>query len=102
VARLCKRWDDFGKRQDDFARQPLVAPIKTHLSPELAGDYVFHDAPAESAVRGRRDRRPARLDPAQTEPSVRRPGPDDFNMTTGSEPYFAALVANSCKEIATV
>ena len=47
------------KRQGDFAREPLVAPIKTHLSLELACDYVFHNAPAEPAVRGRRDGRPA-------------------------------------------
>jgi CRP-like cAMP-binding protein len=34
IAGLCKRRDDFGKRQDDFAREPLAAPIKTHLSLE--------------------------------------------------------------------
>ena len=44
------------ERQDDFAREPLVAPIKSHLTPELA-NYVFHDARAETAVRGRRDGR---------------------------------------------
>jgi hypothetical protein len=52
AARLCKR-------QVDFAREPLVAPIKTHLSPELACNYVFHNAPAESAARGRHDWWPA-------------------------------------------
>jgi hypothetical protein len=35
TARLCKRRDDFGKRQGDFAREPLFAPIKAHLSSEL-------------------------------------------------------------------
>ena len=69
------------KRQVDFAREPLVAPIKTHLTPELA-NYVFHDARAETAVRGRRNGRPTRLDPAQAEPSVCCKGPCDFNVTT--------------------
>src|SRR3984893_6716281 len=61
-----------GKPQGDFAGEPLVAPIKTHLTPELACDYVFHNARAEAAVRGWRDGRPVCLDPAQTEPSVCR------------------------------
>ena len=47
------------KRQGDLAREPLVAPIKMHLTPELACNYVFHNARAEPAVRGRRDGRPA-------------------------------------------
>jgi hypothetical protein len=47
------------RRQSDFAGEPLVAPIKMHLAPELACDYVFHNARAEPAVRGRRDGRPA-------------------------------------------
>lgn len=59
IARLCKRRDNFGKRQRDPAREPLVAPIKAHLSPELACNYVFHNAPTKSAVRGRRDWRAA-------------------------------------------
>ena len=46
------------KREGNLARQPLVAPIKTYLTPELA-NYVFHDARAEATVRGRRDCRPA-------------------------------------------
>ena len=46
------------KRQGDFAREPLVAPIKMHLTPELA-NHVFHYACAEPAMRGRRDGRPA-------------------------------------------
>jgi hypothetical protein len=69
------------KRQDDFARKPFVAPIKAHLTPELACNYVFHDARAEPAARGRRDGRPARFNPAQTEPSVCCLGPSDFNAT---------------------
>jgi hypothetical protein len=43
--RLCNQ-------QGDFARQPVVAPIKTHLTPELACNCVFHNARAEAAVRG--------------------------------------------------
>jgi hypothetical protein len=74
LARLCER-------QGNLAREPSVAPIKAHLTPELACNYVLHNAPAESAARGRRDWRPARLDPAQTEPFVRRPGPGGFNTT---------------------
>ena len=46
------------KPQSDFAGEPLVAPIKTHVTPELA-NYVFHNARAEPAVRGWRDGRPA-------------------------------------------
>jgi hypothetical protein len=45
--------------QRNFAGEPLVAPIKTHLPPELAFNYVFHNARAEPAVRRRRDGRPA-------------------------------------------
>jgi len=52
AARLCRR-------QDDFAREPQVAPIKTHLTFELACNYVFDSAGAESAVHGRRDWRAA-------------------------------------------
>ena len=66
------------KRQDDFAREPSVAPIKTHLTPELARNYVFHNARAEPAVRGRRDGRSAQFNPAQTEPSVCRMRPSDW------------------------
>src|SRR5258708_2536528 len=69
------------KRQDDFAREPLVAPIKTHLTPELA-NHIFHNACAEPAVRRRRNGRSTRLDPPQTEPSVCCKGPCDFNVTT--------------------
>jgi len=69
------------ERQDDFARKPFVAPIKTHFTPELA-NHIFHNACAEPAVRGRRDGRPTRLDPAQTEPSVCCKGPRDFHVTT--------------------
>ena len=52
------------KRQVDFAREPLVAPIKPRLALKLA-NHIFHNACAEPAVRGRRDGRPTRLDPAQ-------------------------------------
>src|SRR5260370_38983213 len=67
--------------QGDFASEPFGAPIKTHLIPELA-NHSFHNACAEPAVRGRREGRPTRLDPAQAEPSVCRKGPCDFNATT--------------------
>jgi hypothetical protein len=53
---------------------PLVAPIKAHLTLELA-NHIFHNACAEPAVRGRRGGRPTRLDPAQAEPSVCCKGP---------------------------
>jgi len=69
------------KRQDDFAREPLVAPIKTHLTPEL-GNHIFYNACAEPAVRRRRNGWSTRLDPAQTQPSVCCKGPCDFNVTT--------------------
>ena len=69
------------KSQTNFAGQPLVAPIKTHLAPELAPNHFFHDARAEPSVRGRLDERPACLGPAQTKPSVCREGPRDFNVT---------------------
>ena len=44
--------------QGDLTRQPLVAPIKTHLTPELAFNHIFHSARAEPAVRGRCNGRP--------------------------------------------
>jgi hypothetical protein len=69
------------KSQTNFAGQPLVAPIKTNLAPELAPNHFFHDARAEPSVRGRLDERPACLGPAQTKPSVCREGPRDFNVT---------------------
>src|SRR5215471_12863031 len=96
VAALCER-------QRDFARKPFGTPIKTHLTFELA-NHIFHNACAEPAVRGRRDGRPTRLDPAQAEASVCSEGPCDFSVTTrtDSDPYFAALVASSCKEMAMV
>jgi hypothetical protein len=46
---------DLCKRQGDFTPEPLVAPVKTHLTLELACNYVFHNARAEPAARGRRD-----------------------------------------------
>jgi hypothetical protein len=63
------------KRQDDLAREPLVAPIKMHLTPELAYNDVFHNARAEPPTRGRRDSRPVRFNPMQTDPSLRRARP---------------------------
>ena len=47
------------KQQRNFAGEPLSAPIKTHLTAELASDYIFHDARAEPAMRGRRGGRAA-------------------------------------------
>jgi hypothetical protein len=47
------------KRQGNLAREPLIAPIKTHLTPELASNYFFHDARTEPAVRGPLDGWPA-------------------------------------------
>ena len=47
------------KRQGNLAREPLIAPIKTHLTSELASNYFFHDARTEPAVRGPLDGRPA-------------------------------------------
>ena len=89
-----------GKQQSDFAGEPLVAPIKMRLTPELA-NYIFDNARAESAVRGPGDGRPARFNPAQTEPPACGTRPGDVNATIAAdrEPYFAALVASSCKEI---
>jgi hypothetical protein len=43
------------KLQGDFAHEPVIAPIKTHLTPELTSNYVFHNARAEPAVLGRRE-----------------------------------------------
>jgi hypothetical protein len=43
------------KRQRNFAGEPLVAPIKTHLTPELSSNYFFYDARAEPPVCGWRD-----------------------------------------------
>ena len=40
------------KRQGDFTPEPMVTPVKTHLTLELACNYVFHNARAEPAVRG--------------------------------------------------
>jgi hypothetical protein len=37
------------KQQDDFAREPILAPIKTHLTPELANP-IFHNACAEGPL----------------------------------------------------
>jgi hypothetical protein len=47
------------KLQRNFAREPFVAPIKTHLTPELASNYVFYNAGAAPAMRGGYDGRPA-------------------------------------------
>jgi hypothetical protein len=46
------------KRQGDLAREPLVAPIKMHLTLELAY-HIFRNACAEPAVRGGRNGRSA-------------------------------------------
>jgi hypothetical protein len=88
------------QRQRNFTDEPLVAPIKMRLTPELA-NYIFDNARAESAVRGPGDGRPARFNPAQTEPPACGTRPGDVNATIAAdrEPYFAALVASSCKEI---
>ena len=67
------------KRQGDLAREPLVAPIKMHRTPQLAYNYLFYHARAEPPVGGRRDGRPTELNPAQTEPAVCRTRPRDFN-----------------------
>jgi hypothetical protein len=67
--------------QRNLADEPLVAPIKMNFAPELA-NYVFHNPCAKPGVCRWRDRRPARLSPTQTEPSVCRAGPCDFNVTT--------------------
>jgi hypothetical protein len=47
------------KRQRNFANEPLVAPIKTHLTPELSSNYFFYDARAEPPVCGWRHGRAA-------------------------------------------
>jgi len=43
------------KLQDNFTREPFLAPIKPYLTPELACNYVFHNARAEPTILGRRD-----------------------------------------------
>jgi hypothetical protein len=40
-------------RQCDLASEPLLAPVKTHLTSELASKYIFHNARAEAAARSR-------------------------------------------------
>ena len=61
----CRTWRQvLNKRQGDLAREPLVAPIKTHLTPELA-NHIFHYARTKPAMRGRLGGRPTQLDPAQ-------------------------------------
>jgi hypothetical protein len=52
---FCRR----AKLQRNFAREPFVAPIKTHHTPELASNYVFYNAGAAPAMRGGHDGRPA-------------------------------------------
>jgi hypothetical protein len=47
------------KQQSNFAGEPWRAPIKTHLTPELASNYVFYNAGAAPAMRGGRDGRTA-------------------------------------------
>jgi hypothetical protein len=37
------------QRQRNFADEPLIAPIKTQLTAELAANYFFHNARAEPA-----------------------------------------------------
>jgi hypothetical protein len=69
------------KQQGNFAGESWRAPIKTHLSPELASDHVFYNAGAAPAVRGGRDGRPACFAPAQTELSACPTRPCDFNVT---------------------
>ena len=73
MAKLCKR-------QGDFAQEPSVAPLKTYLTLELA-NHILRNACTEPAMRGRRKGRPACFNPAQTEASVCRMGPSDFNTT---------------------
>ena len=91
------------ERQGDFSREPIGAQIKAHLTLELA-NHIFHDACAEPAVRGRRDGRP----PDSTQRKLSLPSSvRDHAISTqptaaDSDPYFAALVASSCKEIAVV
>jgi hypothetical protein len=45
--------------QRNFTDEPLIAPIKTHLTAELVANYFSQNARAEPAVRRRRDSRPA-------------------------------------------
>ena len=90
------------KQQSNFAGEPRRAPIKTHLTPELASNYVFYNAGAAPAMRGG-----AMVGPPD---SVQRklscpPIVRDHTISTSpsaadSDPYFAALVASSCNEIA--
>jgi hypothetical protein len=70
-----------GEQQSNFAGKPWRVPIKPHLTPELASNYVFYNVGAAPAVRGGRRGRPASLGPAQTELSVCRRRPYDFNVT---------------------
>ena len=90
------------KQQSNFAGEPRRAPIKTHLTPELTSNYVFYNAGAAPAMRGG-----AMVGPPD---SVQRklscpPIVRDHTISTSpsaadSDPYFAALVASSCNEIA--
>jgi hypothetical protein len=90
------------KQQSNFAGEPRRAPIKTHLTPELASNYVFYNAGAAPAMRGG-----AMVGPPD---SVQRklscpPIVRDHTISTSpsaadSDPYFAALVSSSCNEIA--
>jgi hypothetical protein len=47
------------KQQSNFADETLIAPIKTHLTAELAANHFFQNARAKPAMRGWRGGRPA-------------------------------------------
>ena len=90
------------KQQSNFADETWCAPIETYLTPELASNYVLYDAGAAPALRGGAMVGPP--DSIQRKlrcPSAVRDHAISMSASAAdSEPYFAALVASSCNEIA--
>ena len=89
------------KQQSNFAGEPWRGPIKTHLAPSWL-NYVFHNAGANprcvgGAMVGPPDSVQRKL---SRPPAVRDQAISTSPSAADSDPYFAALVASSCNEIA--